>query len=152
MEVQADSLTESGLLEIIRHWVNVLATEDYDAVFNSLGYAMAYQTPTLTGAERIKSEIKNYRSQQYYPGVTDFLVSDWDSANGGKPNPYRLIRFYKPNELKIVATIEFDLPLNGKWSDLLASFVVCEIDINRYELNCEDIRRPFNEDNSNVRH
>jgi hypothetical protein len=147
MEVQADSLTESGLLEITRHWVNVLASEDYDAVFNTLGYAMAYQSPELTGAERIKSEIKNYRSEKYYPGVTDFSVSDWDSANGGKPNPYRLIRFYKPNDLKIKATIEFDLPLNGKWSDLQASFVVFEIENNRYALNCEDIRSPYNEDN-----
>lgn len=147
MEVRADSLTESGLLEITRHWVNVLATEDYDAVFNALGYAMAYQTPELTGAERIKSEIKSYRSEQYYPSVTDFSVSDWNSANGGKPNPYRLIRFYNPNDLKIVATIEFDLPLNGKWSDLQANFVVFEIENNRYALNCEDIRSPYNEDN-----
>lgn len=147
MEVQAASLTESGLLEITRHWVNVLATEDYDAVFNALGYAMAYQTPELTGAERIKSEIKNYRSEQYFPGVSDFSVSDWDSTNGGNPNPYRLIRFYKPNDLKIVATIEFDLPLNGKWSDLQASLVVFEIENNRYELNCEDIRSPNYDDN-----
>lgn len=147
MEVQADSLTESGLLEITRHWVNVLATEDYDAVFNALGYAMVYQTPELTGAERIKSEIKNYRSEQYYPGITDFSVSEWDSANGGNPNPSRLIRFYKPNDLKIVATIEFDLPLNDKWSDLQASFVVFEIENNRYALNFEDIWCPYNEVN-----
>ena len=148
MEVQADSLTESGILEIARHWVNVLATEDYDAVFNALGYAMAYQTPELSGAERIKFEIKNYRSEQFYPGVTDFSVSEWESTSGGgNPNPYRLIRFYSPNELKIKATIEFDLPLNGKWSDLQASFVVFEMENNRYALNFEDIRSPYNEDN-----
>ena len=147
MEVQRDSVTESGLLEITRHWVNVLATEDYDAVFNALGYAMVYQTPELSGAERIRAEIKSYRSEQYYPGVTDFSVSFWERASGGNPNPYRLIRFYKPNDLKIIATIEFDLPLNGKWSDLQAHFVLFEIENNLYALNFEDIWRPHNEDN-----
>jgi hypothetical protein len=146
-KIQADSLTEFGLLEITRYWVSVLAREDYDAVFNALGFSMAYQTPEITGADRIKSEIKNYRSEHYYPGVTDFSVSNWDNANGGNPNPCRLVRFYKPNDLKIVATIEFDLPLNGKWSDLQASFVVFEIVNNGYALFCEDIRRPYNEDN-----
>ena len=52
----------------------------------------------------------------------------------------------KPNELKIKATIEFDLPLNGQWSDLQASFVLFEIENNRYALNFEHIWRPYNED------
>lgn len=147
MEVQTESLTEPDLLEIARHWVNVLATEDYDAVFNALGYAMAYQTPELSGAERIRSEIKNYRSEQYYPGVTDFSVSLWDNSSGGNTNPHRLIRFYKPNDLKMVATMEFDLPLNGKWSDLQMSFVIFEVENNRYALNFESIWSPYNEDN-----
>lgn len=146
MDVQEDQLTESGLLEITRHWVNVLAAENYDAVFNALGFAMAYQTPELTGATRIKSEIKKYRSERYYPGITNFSVSSWESSNGGNPNPCRLIRFYKPNNLKIIATIEFDLPLNGKWSDLQASFVIFEIENNRYALSFEDIWSPPIED------
>jgi len=139
MDIQEGQLTEAGLLEISRNWISGLATENYDAVFNALGFAMAYQTPELTGAERIKAEIKKYRSDQYYPGITDFSVSLWESASGGNPSPVRLVRFYKPNDLKIVATIELDLPLNGKWSDLLASFVVFEMGNNFYNLILEDI-------------
>jgi len=139
MDIQEDQLTEAGLLDMASHWINELAAEHYDAVFNALGFAMAYQTPELTGAERIKAEIKKYRSNQYYPDITDFSVSLWENSNGGNPNPCKLVRFYKPNDLKIVATIEVDLPLNGKWSDLLASFVVFEIENNRYTLNFEDI-------------
>ncbi|MGX8883176.1 hypothetical protein ACWWD9_08175 [Methylovorus sp. SPW-M1] len=139
MDIQEDQLTEAGLLEITSNWITELAAEKYDVVFNALGFAMAYQTPELTGAERIKAEIKNYRSDQYYPGVTNFSVSLWENASGGNPNPCKLVRFYKPNDMKIIATIELDLPLNDKWSDLLASFVVFEIGNNRYTLILEDI-------------
>ena len=139
MDIQEEQLTEAGLLDIASHWINELAAENYDAVFNALGFAMAYQTPELTGAERIKAEIKKYRSDQYYPGVTDFSVSLWESASGGNPSPARIVRSYKPNDLKVIATIELDLPLNGKWSDLLASFVVFEVGNNRNTLILEDI-------------
>ena len=101
--------------------MDVLTLEDYERVFTEIGYAMAYGIE----AEGIRRDIKTYRSLEFYPGISDFRVSDWRTAEGGNPNPEILIRRYEYMEsLPIVMTIELDLPLNGRWRDLQISFVV----------------------------
>jgi hypothetical protein len=113
--------TDDELLAIVRSWIEVLAQGDYEKVFENLGYAMAWGM----GAEAIRRDIEKYRSPELYPGVTEFRVTSWRSASGGNPSPLVLVRRYKHSErLPIVATIEVDLPLNGRWSDLEADFVV----------------------------
>jgi len=44
----------------------------------------------------------------------------------GKPK--REVVWYDSNSAKLVGAIAFDLPLNGKWSDLTADFVLFETD------------------------
>ncbi|NMM28709.1 MAG: hypothetical protein HHJ12_15815 [Glaciimonas sp.] len=115
------SATDDQLLQIVRSWLDVLAAEDYEKVFESLGYSMAWGA----GAQAIRRDIEKYRSPEFYPGVSEFRVSDWRNAVGGNLEPKVLIRRYKYMEsLPIVATIELDLPLNGRWSDLEADFIV----------------------------
>ena len=119
------SATDDELLEIARSWLDVLAAEEYERVFEHLGYAMAFGA----GADGIRRDIQGYRSAQLYPGVSDFRVSNWRTAFGGNPNPTLLVRRYRYTEsLPIVITIELDLPLNGCWSDLEADFVVTLLD------------------------
>ena len=114
-------ITDDDLLGVVRSWLDVLAAEEYERVFAELGYAMAWGA----GAEGIRRDIQRYRSSELYPGVSDFRVSDWRTAVGGNPEPLVLVRRYKYSEdLPIVATVELDLPLNGRWSDLEADFVV----------------------------
>lgn len=115
------SANDNQLLQVVRSWLDVLAAEDYEKVFKSLGYSMACGA----GAQAIRRDIEKYRSTEFYPGVSEFRVSDWRNAVGGNPEPKVLIRRYKYMEsLPIVATIELDLPLNGHWSDLEAAFIV----------------------------
>ena len=77
--------------------------------------------PALRSSEK---RIEGYRSPDYYPDETQFWVTDWRVASGGNPTPKSDVVRYKPNTLGLVAAIAFDLPLNGKWSDLTADFVV----------------------------
>lgn len=113
--------TDDQLLQVVRSWLDVLAAADYEKVFESLGYSMAWGE----GAQAIRRDIEKYRSPEFYPGVSEFRVTDWRSAVGGNPEPKVLIRRYKYMEgLPIVATVELDLPLNGRWSDLEADFIV----------------------------
>jgi hypothetical protein len=115
------SCSSEQLLSIVYDWLDVLAKEDYDAVAAALGYLLAYGQPP---AECIRDEICRYRSPEFFPGIEDFKVSDWRSACGGNPSPKKLVRWYKPTEaLPIVAVVNIDLPLNGRWSDLEADFV-----------------------------
>ncbi|MGH9878565.1 MAG: hypothetical protein ACRD5H_13080 [Nitrososphaerales archaeon] len=121
MELVPLSATDDDLLVIVRSWLEVLAAKDYERVFSELGYAMAYGAD----AAAIRRDIEKYRSAEFYPGISEFHVTDWRTARGGNPSPLALIRRYKLSErLPIVATIEVDLPLNGRWSDLEADFVV----------------------------
>ena len=135
---------DDQLLQIVRTWLDVLAAENYDKVFESLGYSMAWGG----GAQAIRRDIENYRSPEFYPGISEFRVTDWRCAIGGNPEPKVLIRRYKYMEsLSIVATIELDLPLNGQWSDLEADFILTVRSANDTEgtLYLEDICCPYNE-------
>ncbi len=133
--------TDDQLLQIVRSWLDVLATENYEKVFENLGYSMAWGE----GAQAIRRDIEKYRSPEFYPGVSKFRVTDWRNAVGGNPDPKILIRRYKYMEgLPIVATIELDLPLNGRWSDLEVDFIVIARNPDDTEgvLRLEDFNSP----------
>lgn len=139
------SVSNEELLQLVRSWLDVLATEDYERVFRELGYAMAWGE----GACSIQRDIDKYRSPTLYPGMSRFRVSDWRTASGGNKEPLALVRRYKYVEsLPIVATIELHLPLNGRWSDLEADFVVTASgpDVNEGVLALEHISCPWSED------
>ena len=136
---------DDQLLQIVRSWLDMLTAEDYEKVFESLGYSMAWGA----GAQAIRRDIERYRSPEFYPGVSKFQVSDWRNAVGGNPEPNVLIRRYKYMEsLPIMVTIELDLTLNGRWSDLEASFVIFVQGPHDTEgvLRLEDIYSPIREE------
>ena len=138
------NFSEEQILDIVRQWVDVLAKQDYDLTFSELRYAVAFDTP---GAECIKNEIERYRSTNYFPGVEEFKVTDWRTAVGGNPLPLQKVIWYKPNDSKLVGAIVFDLPLNGKWSDLTADFVFTEVgNPEGYALCLEQIDSPRQRD------
>lgn len=138
------SADDDELLKIVRCWLDILADENYEKVFENLGYAMDWGE----GAIAIKRDINKYRSNEFYPGISEFRVTDWRTAVGGNPDPNVLIRRYEYSEsLPLMATIELDLSLNGRWSDLEADFVVTASEPNASEgvLCLEDICSSLNE-------
>lgn len=136
--------TDKDVLTVIRHWLDVLAREDYASFCAALGFA----APLAEEVEYMRWNIKNYRSPEYYPEVEDFTVSDWRTARGGNPNPLQLIRWYEPTKsLPLVCSVELHLPLNCKWSDLEADFVLFEASDPTlgYALSLEGIEQPMRE-------
>jgi hypothetical protein len=134
------SATDDELMQLVYPWLDALADEDYARFYENVGYAMAYGA----GAAGICRDIQRYRAPELYPDVSTFRVSDWRTAAGGNANPSVLVRRYEPSQdLPIVITIELDLPLNGRWSDLEAHFVVTVASPNDSEgvLWLEDIVR-----------
>ena len=129
--------TDEQVLDIVRGWVDVLSKADYTTVFDEIGLIMRGEAP---GAECIHGCIQYYRSPEYYPGVEEFLVTDWRTAQGGNPEPAQRVEWYEPNSTKMAGAISFDLPLNGRWSDLTADFVFFEnSDPEGYNLCLEEI-------------
>ena len=131
--------SDGQVIAIVRHWLDVLATEDYEAVFAALGYVMAYQYD-CPGPEAIRRAIRSYRSPSLYPGMQEFKVTDWRTAAGGNPQPLQRITRYKPNTTRLSGAAELHLPLNGSWSNLEADFVWFDSGDNEgYRLGLEEI-------------
>jgi|ERR1700733_608685 hypothetical protein len=131
--------TNDEVLNIIRKWIDVLATEDYEAVVKELGFLTSYSSSPAECVEYLRAQIKRYVSPEYFPGVADFVVTDWRTAQGGNPEPLSTVTWYKPNSGSLRGAVRFDLPLNGKWSDLTADFVFFENNNEGYSLALEEI-------------
>jgi|CXWL01.1.fsa_nt_gi hypothetical protein len=116
--------TDEEVLSIVRALIDVLVMNDYEAFCLEVGYLRAFGIP---GADCIKRDLANYRSPDYYPDVEHFIVTDWRTARGGNTEPWRSVTWYKSNSSRLAGAVEFDLPLNGKWSDLSADFAFFDI-------------------------
>jgi hypothetical protein len=142
--------TDDALLALAWSWVDVLAKGDYATVFLEIGYARAFGG----GAEAIRREIEEYRDPVYFSGETVFRVTDWRTAKGGNAAPtVRVERFVPTDTLPILAGVDVDLPLNGRWSRLRASFVafVDGTDQDKAVFWLEDFWSPQDQDPSTAR-
>lgn len=129
--------TRPEVLDIVRDWIDLLSAEDFRAVANALGYGSSYGR---SAAESIRNDIQSYRSDEFFPGVETFRVTNWRTATGGNPNPMRQVIWYRPNSMRLAGSVAFALPLNGKWSDLIADFVFQDRGSPEgYVLSLEDI-------------
>ena len=117
--------SEEQVLGIVRGWVEALAQKEYARVFQEIGLI---DRGTAPGPECIQGCIEEYRSPDYYPGVEKFAVTDWRTAQGGNPEPAQRVEWYDTARISLAGAVSFDLPLNGRWSDLTADFVFYEYD------------------------
>ena len=118
----------------------LLAACEFERVGAEFGFALAFDRPR---SECIREAISSYRSEQFFPGEREFQVTDWRVAVGGNPAPKSKLTWYKPSALPR-GVFEFDLPLNGRWSDLLAEFVLFESSEQpgQFVVSLEDISSP----------
>jgi hypothetical protein len=117
--------SDAEIIEAIIPWIDALAREEYESVFENLGYAMAYQFD-LPGPDCICHMITSYRSRLLFPNDTSFKVTPWQSAVGGNESPVKTVTRYERNSIGMVGSCTIDLPVNGRWSDLSAQFVWME--------------------------
>jgi len=115
-------ISDFDLINFIRSWIDVLAQKRYQDFFAALGYSMG---GSAASPDWIESDLRRYQSD-LYPGVSEFEVTDWRTAGGGNPEPKQEVVWYDPNSTKLAGAVAFDLPLNGKWSDLTADFILFE--------------------------
>jgi hypothetical protein len=113
-------LSDTEVLEIVIGLIDLLARGDIDRFAEEAGYSFSFGA---SPAECVRSAISNYRSPEWYPGVEHFAVTAWHEAAGGNPEPQRDVLWYEPNE-SLGGTVTIDLPLNGRWSNLQADFVM----------------------------
>jgi hypothetical protein len=115
-------MRDEDLIHVVRDWIDILSQKRYDEVFHALGYSIGGDSAS---PEWIESDLSRYRSD-LYPGISDFEVTNWRTAQGGYPNPIEEVVWYQPNETRLAGAVTFTLPLNGMWSYATADFILIE--------------------------
>jgi len=103
------------VINLIEKWVADLANEDYDSAYNRTSQDPYYRwTPEL-----MKSVINGYGLPEPHPSSEVFKVTSITNAKG--ENRRQKVEPGKYNDNRI-GYVHYDWPLNGKWSDLIASY------------------------------
>ena len=132
--------TDETVLEGVKQWVELLAAERYDEAVQWLYYppAAARWTPLL-----LKSLVTNYgltdpRADGKTYRVTPLVTTK--SRVGG--HPYQDVEWFPAGSAQVcrgvVGFVTFDLPLNGEWSDVTATFLIHKV-TDRLLLELEDM-------------
>lgn len=115
--------TEEEILERVRDWVERIACGEVEETFrlvNIEGYQVQWQP------RHLQAILSDFRSDLYL-GETDFHVTSWKTAEASARKPLHEVVWYEPNP-SFLAVVNYDLPLNGRWSDLQAVFILRESD------------------------
>ncbi len=132
-------ISDSDLLDVIRAWIDVLRDKNYGCFFEALGYSMA---GAAASPGIVESDLSRYRSE-LFEGETSFAVTDWRTASGGNPNPRCEVEWFERNSVGLAGAATFDLPLNGRWSDLAADRILFETGADEgLVLKLEELRWP----------
>lgn len=109
--------TDAEILALVEAWVDDLAREDYDSAYSRTEHDPYYQwTPAL-----IRSVVEGYGLPEPHRSGEVFKVTDRSKATG-RPYNRTIERNESPDSF--LAEVWYDLPLNGEWSDLTATFRV----------------------------
>jgi hypothetical protein len=109
--------SDDEILRFVESWIDDLARRDYQAAFDKTAHDPYYQwTPDL-----MRMVIEGYGLPEPRRDRRVFHVTDRQTATG-KP-PQRIVDREDPRPPSF-AEVWYDLPLNGEWSDLTATFRV----------------------------
>ena len=115
MKMLSVNSSDEEILGYITEWVVSLAEEDYESAYKKTSHDPYYEwTPDL-----IKRVINGYGLPEPHPSGEIFKVTPIKEAKGETPKQEIDRGPYDGNRLGYVY---YDLPLNGEWSDLTASF------------------------------
>lgn len=116
MQILPIDADDEMILNLVRQWVNLLANDQVDAAqaLLSIDEADRDWTPAL-----IREVIAEY---EYDPGVLS-RITPVETAQIRDLQPYHTVDLLSEiNATDVRGTVEFDLPINGFWSDLTAIF------------------------------
>ena len=110
-----DKPTDAEIVAFVERWIDDLARGDFAAAYARTAHDPYYQwTPEL-----IQTVIAGYGHTAPHPNGTIFRVTSRATASG-QPHYHTVDR--KAVCPPAFAAVLHDLPLNGKWSDLTATF------------------------------
>jgi len=110
--------SDENILNAVQAWVDLLAQEDYRSAFDYLHHpAVEHWTPDL-----IEEAIYEYKCADNNDTCRS-VVTPLTEASGDSRPTHEVMRYAADN-----ISVRFDLPINGKWSDLTAILDVVMLD------------------------
>jgi hypothetical protein len=109
--------TDEEILGVVESWLDDLASDDYETAFSRTGHDPYYNwTPEL-----MRAVVSGYGLPEPHHSGVVFAVTNRASARG---KPFH--REVQREDLRpaTIAEVIYDIPLNGEWSDLTATFRV----------------------------
>jgi hypothetical protein len=116
------SATDQEILTAARDWADALAAQDYERAYGMTAHDSHY----AWSASLIRDVIEGYGLPERHP-AGPFRVTPLEDAKGGPRPRHEVKRYDQAAPDGAVAEVWFDLPLNGEWSDLTATFAVCQV-------------------------
>jgi hypothetical protein len=127
--------SDSELVRFIEDWVDLLASGDFAAASRFLHPPDEAALSEEWTAENLELYIANYGSWDPLDDGRRMHVTPIDGASGDLV-PVREVSRYDDRPPRI----DFDLPLNGEWSDLTALFDLVQVDDARWAFVLYDLR------------
>ena len=113
-------VTDDEILRLVEAWIDDLTRGDYEAAFDRTRHDPYYKwTPAL-----IEAVIGGYGLPEPHPSGTRYVVTSRVSAHGTRHCGIDRDNVRAPTR----AHVHYDLPLNGEWSDLTATFRVEDVE------------------------
>ncbi len=118
--LKADA-TDEELRNFAWLWATLLSEEDYTRAFNQLLHRAGYPGWSWCGsADDLRKWIEGYGTDDLDPAEAPARVTCPVTAEGEQPRQDVLREM--PVYPDFVARLDFWLPVDGEWSDLMASF------------------------------
>lgn len=123
MKTLPASATDEQILQVAREWAEALARDDYQEAFDMTAHDPYHGwTPVL-----MRTVVQNYGSIEPLADGSIYRVTALGTAEGGSTPRHEVNRRsadVDAHETQEIGSIWFDLPLDGEWSDLTATFEI----------------------------
>ena len=115
MKMLSVDASDLEIIQYVECWIAMLAMEDYESAYDFVKHDPYYcWSPKL-----IEEVINGYGLPEPHPSGKVFKVTPIDTATGSPPANDVERDVYEDNRIGYVL---YDIPLNGEWSDLSATF------------------------------
>ena len=116
--------SDANILALVDDWVELLAEERYGEALELVA-ARSYWTVDL-----LRAVIQGYGIPEPHPSGRSFRVTSPRTATTGANSPSApartVNRWEEPNDVNCIGAVQYDLPIDGHWSDLTALFEIVQ--------------------------
>lgn len=123
-----DSIYEEAI-SFVREWVNLLSESKFQEAFLLLDINPGDRTHCIKNYEELRDIFL-----EYYSGVEEIVFTNIFSMDCTKER----VDMYKYND-NTGFEVEYDLPINGEWSDFTAQFLFKKYNENEFFVYLKDV-------------